>query len=74
MSYIYEKLIKIIHLKNTNWDESNKIQHDCVFSNVYGEKSSQSYDMNSAYDPNVAIKLGRREYYEIYVVFFISEI
>ena len=61
MSYIYEKIIKIIYLENKNWEESNKIQHDYVFSYVYGVKDSQSYDVNSAYGQNVAIKLGRRE-------------
>ena len=49
-------------MKNTNWDESNKIQHDYVFSYVYGIKNSQNYDMNNAYDQNVATKLRRREY------------
>ena len=49
-------------MKNTNWDESNKIQHDYVFSYVYGVKDSQSYDVNSAYGQNVTTKLGRWEY------------
>ena len=59
---MYEKIIKIIYLENTNWDESNKIQHDYVFSYVYGVKDSQSYDVDSAYGQNVATKLRRREY------------
>ena len=57
LSYIYEKFIKIIYLENTNWEESNKIQHDYVFSYVYRVKDSQSYDVNSAYGQNVATKL-----------------
>ena len=57
-----KKFIKIIYLENTNWDESNKIQHDYVFSYVYGVKDSQSYDVNSVYGQNVATNLGRREY------------
>ena len=53
-------------MENTNWDESNKIQHDYVFSYVYGVQDSQSYDiMNSAYSQNVATKLGRREYKKV---------
>ena len=32
LSYIYEK---IIYLKNTNWDESNKIKHDYIFPYIY---------------------------------------
>ena len=57
-----KKNIKFIYLKNTNWDESNKIQHDYVSSYVYGVKDRQSYDVNSVYGQNVATKLGRREY------------
>ena len=56
-------------MENTNWDESNKIQHDYVFSYIYGVKDSQSYDVNSAYGQNVATKLGRREYVLGYVQF-----
>ena len=48
-------------MENTNWDESNKIQHDYIFSYVYGVKDSQSYDVHSAYGQNVATKLGCRE-------------
>ena len=58
---MYEKIIKIIYLENTNWDESNKIQYNYVFSYIYGVKDTQSYDVNSAYDQNVATNLGRRE-------------
>ena len=51
-----KKIIKIIYLKNTNWDESNNIQHDYVFSYVYEVKDSQSYDVNSVYGQNVVTK------------------
>ena len=53
-NYIFEKY-KLGH----------KIQHDYVFSYVYGVKDSRSYDVNSAYGQNVATKLGRREYFMV---------
>ena len=57
-----EKNIKIIYLENTNWDESNKIQHDHVFSYVYQLKDRQSYQVNSVNGQNAATFSGRREY------------
>ena len=62
LSYIYEKYIKIIYSKNTNWDKSNKIEHDYVFSYIYQLKDSQSYQVNSVNGQNVATFLGQGEY------------
>ena len=56
-----KKNIKIIYLKNTNWDESNKIQHDYVFSYLYQLKDSQNYQVNSVNGQNVSTFLGQKE-------------